>query len=137
MIIPIINNWTIPTKANSNDAWYDLYTNHQISIPKSRYSIISTWISINIPKGYYGRICPRSWLAVKHGIDVLAWVIDSWYTWEIKVCLVNHWDRMVRIEKWDRIAQLIIQKFEDVERQEVTEHEDSNRWHLWFWSSGN
>ena len=127
----------IPTKANSNDAWYDLYSDTIAIIQHWEYKPMWTGISINIPKGYYGRICPRSWLAVKKWIDVLAGVIDSWYTGEINVVLINHWEDPVVITDWDRIAQLIIHKFEDVEREEVAEHEDSERWQGWFWSSWN
>lgn len=132
----LYNTAIIPTKANDNDAWYDLYADASVTLLHFDRWLIGTWISINIPKGYYGRICPRSWLAVKNWIDVLAGVIDSGYTWEIKVCLVNHWAERIKINEWDRIAQLIIHKFEDVEREEVTEHQDSQRWQGWFWSSG-
>ena len=51
--------------------------------------VVSTGISIEIPEGYYGRIAPRSGLAVREGIDVLAGVIDSNYRGEIGAVLIN------------------------------------------------
>ena len=126
----------IPTKANGNDAWYDLYSDTFAIISHWEYKSMWIGISINSPKGYYGRICPRSWLALREWVDILAWVIDSGYTWEVNVILINHWQKPLLINQWHRIAQLIIHKFEDVEREEVTEHEDSQRWQGWFWSSG-
>jgi dUTP pyrophosphatase len=62
-----------------------------------------------IPKGFYGRVAPRSGLAVKHGLDVLAGVIDSDYRGEIICALINHGDEPLQIEEGTRIAQLVIE----------------------------
>ena len=56
----------------------------------------------------YARIAPRSGLAVKWGIDVMAGVVDSGYQGEVKVCLINHSEESYFIGKGDRIAQLIL-----------------------------
>lgn len=69
-----------------------------------------TGLVVAIPAGHYGRIAPRSGLAVKHGIDVLAGVIDSDYRGEIQVILINHSDQTVHFRHGDRIAQLILEK---------------------------
>ena len=69
----------IPTQATDGDAGYDLYAVRDMVIPPLSREIVPTGIQIEIPKGYYGRVAPRSGLAVKKGIDVLAGVIDSGY----------------------------------------------------------
>ena len=90
--------------------------------------IVSTGISMQIPKNCVGIIKPRSGLAIKHGVDVLAGVIDSSYRGEIKVILVNHSDNWIDLEFGMRIAQLIvtpiITDFEVVEELDETERGD-------------
>tara|TARA_Y100001936_G_scaffold20231_1_gene17281 strand:- start:20575 stop:20997 length:423 start_codon:yes stop_codon:yes gene_type:complete len=128
---------SVPTKAHSSDAGWDLYASHtsQPVYPHKR-RLISTDISIAIPDGYCGLIWPRSGLSVKKGIDVLAGVIDSGYRGEIKVCLLNTSDQIVHVHPGDRIAQLIIQKVEDVEFLEVDDLDDTDRGEGGFGSSG-
>jgi dUTP pyrophosphatase len=88
-----------------------------------------------VPEGYYARIAPRSGLAVKNGIDVLAGVVDSSYRGEVKVVLMNlsidlasmmgltpniagsNFD--FNIKAGDRIAQLIIEKYHAIDWQQV------------------
>lgn len=73
--------------------------------------IIPTGIAIELPTpNMYGRIAPRSGLAAKHGIDVMAGVIDCDYRGEIKVVLINHSYSDLTIKHGDRIAQLIIER---------------------------
>jgi dUTP pyrophosphatase len=59
-----------------------------------------------------GLVWPRSGLAVRHGIDTLAGVIDSDYRGEVRVVLVNHGDAEFRVSAGDRIGQLLVQKVE-------------------------
>ena len=127
----------IPPKAHKSDAGWDLYASYtsQPVYPHKR-RLVSTDISIAIPDGYCGLIWPRSGLSVKKGIDVLAGVIDSGYRGEIKVCLLNTSDQIVHIHPGDRIAQLIIQKVEDVKFLEVDNLDDTDRGEGGFGSSG-
>jgi dUTP pyrophosphatase len=69
-------------------------------------------LAIEIPPGYYGRVAPRSGLAVRHGIDTLAGIIDSDYRGELKVALINFGDQPVSFAAGERIAQLIIERAE-------------------------
>jgi dUTP pyrophosphatase len=69
-------------------------------------------VKLQIPAGYAGLIWPRSGLAVRHGIDTMAGVIDSDYRGEVLVVLVNHGAETVRIAAGDRIAQVLFQKVE-------------------------
>jgi dUTP pyrophosphatase len=79
-------------------------------IPPRTHALIKTGIALAIPYGYYGRVAPRSGLAVKYGFDVLAGVIDSDYRGEVGVVVMNNRDENFRIDHGDRIAQLILEK---------------------------
>lgn len=103
-------NATVPTKAHDEDAGFDLYSSVDLNIlPKSR-AVINTSIAIAMPSNFAGLIWPRSGLSVKHGIDVLAGVVDSGYRGEILVCLYNTSNDTVEIHTGDRIAQIIFQE---------------------------
>lgn len=72
--------------------------------------MVETDISIAVPADTYGRVAPRSGLAVKHGIDTGAGVIDADYRGPVKVLLFNVSDADFAIAEGDRIAQLIIER---------------------------
>jgi dUTP pyrophosphatase len=101
---------TVPTKANENDAGWDLYSTVDTVIPSKQRKTVKTGIALEIPENMAGLIWPRSGLSVKKGIDVLAGVIDSGYRGEIMVCLYNTSDENVSINRGDRIAQIIFQE---------------------------
>lgn len=117
----------LPTRANEGDAGYDLYAFFDADLLPLQRWLIGTRISISIPKGYYGRIAPRSGLAFKKGIDVMAGVIDSTYRGEIGVILVNLGSENFIVKSGDKIAQLIIEKCHDVEWKEVEELDSTTR----------
>lgn len=131
----------IPKQANSDDAGYDLYAVEDTWILPGQRAKIDTGIQISIPAGYYGRVAPRSGLAVKHGIDVLAGVVDSTYRGNVAVVLINlstgNEDSAFKVSTGDRIAQLIIEKCHNVHFDEVTESfEETPRGIGGFGSSG-
>ena len=74
-----------------------------------------TGISVAIPEGFYGRVAPRSGLAVKHGLDVLAGVIDSDYRGELLCALYNTGDAPIALPAHSKICQLIIEKIANLE----------------------
>ena len=98
-------------RSNPTDAGMDLRASQSFSIEPLSRQLITTGIALEIPEGFYGRIAPRSGLALKYGIDVLAGVIDSSYRGEILVLLYNT-DKLniFKVDVGDRIAQLIIEK---------------------------
>jgi dUTP pyrophosphatase len=98
----------LPVRASEHAAGYDLFAAKAASIPARGRLVIPTDVAISLPPSTYGRIAPRSGLAVKHGIDVGAGVIDEDYTGNIMVLLFNHSDEPFIVNKWDRIAQLIV-----------------------------
>lgn len=102
----------VPTRGSAGAAGFDLYSVEDIVIPPAGgKAMIHTGIVFEIPKGYYGRVAPRSGLAAKYAIDVLAGVCDEDYRGEICVILINH-DRSndFKVAKGDRIAQFIFEK---------------------------
>lgn len=100
----------LPTRGSEGSAGLDVYCIERVDIPAGRQAVLPTGIAVAIPYGYYGRIAPRSGLAVKHGIQVHAGVVDSDYRGEIKVALINHGDSTVEFKPGDRIAQMIIER---------------------------
>jgi dUTP pyrophosphatase len=82
-------------------------------------------------------IRPRSGLAAKHGIDVLAGVIDSDYRGEVRVILINHGDAPIHVKAGDRIAQMVIQEYARMIPVEVEELTDTARGDGGFGSTGN
>ena len=126
----------IPKKANSSDAGFDLYAlNNGCIAPKMRLAI-ETGLAVAIPRGWYGRVAPRSGLAHNFGIDVLAGVIDSSYRGEIKVILINHGTGDFSFEAGDRIAQLVLEKCGEWQIQEVESLDQTVRGEGGFGSTG-
>jgi dUTP pyrophosphatase len=104
----------IPNKGSVGAAGYDLYTTESYELKPGERKAFKTDIALAIPEGFYGRVAPRSGLAVKYGIDVLAGVIDSDYRGEILVALINLGDKPVKLPiikdgKETAIAQIIIE----------------------------
>src|SRR5210317_2336635 len=109
----------VPTKAHEDDAGWDLYANEDGKVFSGFRTIVKTGIAMAIPRGYYGRIAPRSGLAVKNGIDVLAGVVDSGYRNEIGVVLLNSGEDPFEFKKGDRIAQIIFERVDPFELEVV------------------
>ena len=99
----------LPTRGSINAAGLDLYSVERVIIDPHKYVSVRTGLSVATPYGYYGRIAPRSGLAITHAIDVLAGVIDCDYRGEIMCILINHGDEPVTIDIGARVAQLIIE----------------------------
>jgi len=105
--------------------------------------LISTGIKIMIPEGYEGQIRPRSGLSLKHGITVLntPGTIDSDYRGIVKVILINLGEEDFKIQRGDRIAQLVIQKiffpnFKIVENLDKTKRGEGGFGHSGIGTSG-
>lgn len=109
---------SLPCKKTDGAAGYDISASNNGYVYKNSKTVIGTGVVIEIPKGYYGRIAPRSGLAMRHNLDVLAGVIDSDYRGEIKIMLFNHSDKDFEYSTGDRIAQLIIEKIGDFDLHE-------------------
>lgn len=109
----------IPHRADTGSAGYDLTTVETLTIPPGEQALVPTGLAIEIPYDSYARIAPRSGLAVKHKLHVMAGVIDSSYRGEVRVVLANMSHSPVTFHKGDRIAQLILEKIYLIEPREV------------------
>src|SRR5438552_4409177 len=99
----------VPEYATEGAAGADLRAAESLTLPAGGRAAVATGLFVEIPAGYVGFVWPRSGLAVRHGIDTLAGVIDSDYRGEVKVVLVNHGREPFTIAVGDRIAQLLVQ----------------------------
>jgi dUTP pyrophosphatase len=89
--------------------------------------LFKTGLAVAIPPSHYGRIAPRSGLAYKAGIDVMAGVIDEDYRGDVGVILINLGSEPYRVKHGDRIAQLIIEKYTPVLVVPTASLDDTNR----------
>ena len=91
--------------------------------------LVPTGLEVAIPDGFEGQVRPRSGLAVKHGVTVInaPATIDADYRGELKVILINHGKELVNFKRGDRIAQLVVAKYEHVTVMETTVLADSVR----------
>ena len=126
----------LPSRGSAEACGLDLHCIEEITIKSGARETIRTGLAIAIPSGYYGRVAPRSGLALKFGLDVLAGVIDSDYRGEIICILINLGEQDFKVSIGDRVAQLIIEKIEILkpEWDEKLTHTERNS--LGFGSSG-
>ena len=103
---------TPPRKGSIHAAGYDLASAQNTVIEPKCRMLVKTGIAVAVPEGTYGRVAPRSGLALKHGIDVMAGVIDSDYRGDVGVVLVNLGSLPFEVKAGDRIAQLILERIE-------------------------
>jgi dUTP pyrophosphatase len=124
-ILTLSSHALLPKKGSTDAAGYDLYSIEAGVIKPKERQLIRTGIALAIPSGYYGRIAPRSGLAFKHGIDVMAGVIDSDYRGEVGVILYNS-DNLndFIFNIGDKIAQIIFEKHYDFVFNEVFKLKD-------------
>lgn len=112
----------LPSRATIGSAGYDLTSVESHVILPGHRAVVSTGLVLEIPENTYGRVAPRSGLAVKHGIQVGAGVIDSDYRGEVKVVLFNHdVNKTFVIKPGYRIAQLILEKIEIPNVEEIVD----------------
>lgn len=129
----------LPEYAHDGDAGVDLRSRIDCEIRPGARLIVPTGIAIAIPDGYVGLVHPRSGLAIKHGISMVntPGTIDAGYRGEIQIILINHdLQETFHISRFDRIAQLVIQKVERVSFESVEELPESIRGSGGFGSSG-
>ena len=134
--VKLTKNAYTPTKGSRFAAGHDLYAAHDCIIAPGTRGIIPIDISIELPVGSYGRIAPRSGLAINHSLHTLGGVVDSDYRGTITVILMNLGNRLFYVKKGDRIAQIIVEKiyqphFVQAESLKNTERADKG-----FGSSG-
>jgi dUTP pyrophosphatase len=130
----------LPGYAHPGDAGADLVARIEVLLePNGGRAMVPTGIALALPPGYAGFVQPRSGLALRHGVTCLntPGLIDSGYRDELSVLLVNTDPEIpYRVQRGDRIAQLVIQKVESAEFVEVEHLSDSERGLGGFGSTG-
>ncbi|MEI8069516.1 MAG: dUTP diphosphatase [Actinomycetota bacterium] len=115
----------LPVPAHLGDAGLDLYAREDAVIPaRGGRLLMPTGVAVAIPHGYMGLAVPRSGLALKHGITLVntPGIIDSGYRGELKVVMINtDPEHDYEVKRGDRVAQLIISRYDNVTWTEVTE----------------
>jgi dUTP pyrophosphatase len=129
----------LPTRAHEGDAGLDLYAAEPAHLgPGERWSV-PTGVAVEIPEGHAGLVLPRSGLAQEHGIALVnsPGLIDSGYRGEIRVLLLNTDPAEVyRVQRGDRIAQLVLVSASAIEPVEAKALAESARGDGGFGSSG-
>ena len=129
----------LPGYARHGDAGADLCAAEDIDLAPGERVLVRTGIAIALPEGYAGFVHPRSGLAARHGITLVnaPGTIDAGYRGEIKVILLNtDLAKAVSLRRGDRIAQLVVQRVENVTFREVPVLPESARGDNGFGSSG-
>ena len=112
-----------PAYAHPGDAGADLVAATDVELPPGGRARVRTGIAVALPHGYAAFVHPRSGLADRYGVGIVnaPGTVDAGYRGEICVLLVNHdRERAVRLSRGDRIAQLVVQRVEQVRFTEVT-----------------
>ena len=126
----------LPIYAHQDDAGFDLFSVEDVEIlPQSRVQV-PTGLAMEIPDGFVGLIWDKSGLSHKHGLKTLGGVIDAGYRGEIKIGIINLGSEKYILEKGHKVAQMIIQKREFCEIEEVLELSDTLRGEGSFGSTG-
>jgi dUTP pyrophosphatase len=129
----------VPGYARHGDAGADLCAAEDIDLAPGERQLVRTGIAIALPEGYAGFVHPRSGLAARHGITLVnaPGTIDAGYRGEIKVILLNtDLAKAVSLRRGDRIAQLVVQRVENVTFREVPALPESARGDNGFGSTG-
>ena len=130
-ILKIVSEGTLPKYATEGSAGFDLYCNNEeIIIAKPNEVVkVPTGLRMEIPRGYFGAIYPRSSAGIKSRIKLAntTGIIDSDYRGEVVLFLVNEGDKDLEIAKGDRLAQMIIQPYIQVNIVEVDTLEETKR----------
>lgn len=126
----------LPTRGSSFAAGLDICSIEDVIIEPRQRGVARTGLAVAIPHGFYGRVAPRSGLAVKQGLDVLAGVIDSDYRGELCCVLYNTGDAAIELPAGSKVCQLIIEKIITPQATWVTDLDETARGAGGFGSTG-
>jgi len=129
-------NAFIPKRETDGSAGMDLRSAYDEVIPPNTRKLVKTDIAIKVPRDCYGRVAPRSGLAIKHFIDLGGGVVDSDYRGNVGVIMFNFGEKDFVVKKGDRIAQLILERIYIPEVVEVEELDETSRGAGGFGSTG-
>lgn len=142
MKVKIVNHapWPAPAYATEGSAGMDLraHLDGPVTLHPLQRRLIPTGIAIELPPGYEAQIRPRSGLSIKKGLTLVntPGTIDSDYRGEIQLIVVNLSEEPQTIEPGDRVAQMVIARYEHIEWEEVEQLSDTERGSGGFGSTG-
>ena len=126
----------IPHYAHQGDAGMDIFSAEDAIIKAGGRKNVRTGVKMEMPEGFVGLVWDKSGLALKNGIKTMAGVIDAGYRGEIGIVLANLSDQNYKVEKGQKIAQMLIQKIERAEIEEARELGETKRGDGRFGSTG-
>jgi len=126
----------LPVYANLGDAGMDFFSVEDLILKPNKLAACATGIAMAIPEGFVGLIWDKSGIALKKEIKTMGGVIDSSYRGEVKIILKNLSSQNYEIKKGDKIAQMLIQKFESPDLEEVNDLDETERGEGGFGSTG-
>ena len=126
----------LPSYAHHGDAGLDLYSAEDKIIKPNERAVIKTGLAMEFPHGHAGLLWDKSGLAAKNGLKVLGGVVDCNYRGEVMVLIMNLSNKDYEAKKGEKIAQMLIQKVEHMEIEEVKELSDTTRGAGGFGSTG-
>ncbi len=137
--LPHHDGLPLPARQSAGAAGYDLASaDADFTLQPLERRLVRTGLALAIPPGYEAQVRPRSGLALKHGLTLpnTPATIDSDYRGELLVAMINLGTEPVAVQRGMRIAQLVFQRVEAVELEEVAELPPSDRGHGGFGSTG-
>ena len=126
----------LPKRGSALAAGLDVCSIEDLEIEPKRRVMARTGLAVAIPQGFYGRVAPRSGLAAKNGLDVLAGVIDSDYRGEVCCLLYNTGDETISLPAGSKICQLIVEQIITPEAEWATDLDETARGAGGFGSTG-
>lgn len=129
----------LPSYAHPGDAGADLMTTEDVVLAPGERRLVPTGVALALPPGYVGLVHPRSGLAARHGLSIVnaPGTIDAGYRGEVRVLLVNlDPERPIELHRGDRVAQLVIQRFEQARFVEVDSLDATSRGQGGYGSTG-
>lgn len=143
MLVQVVNQSAhqLPVYKTAGSAGIDLYADlsESLSLKPLDRVLVPTGLFIALPQGFEAQVRPRSGMALKYGLTVLnsPGTIDSDYRGELKVVLVNLSSDVYEVKPGERIAQLVVARYERIEWELVEHLEDTQRGDGGFGSTGH
>lgn len=125
-----------PLQAHNGDAGFDLFSIENVVIRSGGRFAVSTGIAVMIPFGFVGLIWDKSGRALNDGLKTMAGVVDSGYRGEVRVVIFNAGENEVEIKNGEKIAQMLIQRAEEADFEEVENLDETGRGEGGFGSTG-
>ena len=134
----VVEDVKLPSYAHEGDAGMDLYAAEEYVLKPGERKLISTGVKIALPLGYEAQVRPKSGLALKHGISIVntPGTVDAGYRGIVGIIAINHGSEEFKVEKNQKLAQMVINKIEAAEIEEVPDLDDTSRGEGGFGSTG-